>query len=247
MALTPFTRTYTSGKPLPFLKQMPGESAQELHARRVAAASAEQVPAATATAAKPALGEATRAAFQRAIAQYQPGGGFGAGTEAALERGRTKTVAGGQQALVSAGLAGTTMMAAPGQRFEEEIATPARMGVEEERARRLSDLEVALAMAEERGYESTEERALRERLAGGQLGLGYAQLGLGQEQLGFEREQFESGQAERNILARLALERQRTSSKTDIDYGFMAPGSVYNLSPQGRIGSAFQRLESYYS
>jgi len=100
------------------------------------------------------LSSAARLAYGKAIEQYQPSGAYGKGIEAALKRGRTKAVAGGQQALVSAGLAGTSMMAAPSQRFEEEIAMPTRARVEETRAGRLSELYAMLAGAEQQGYES---------------------------------------------------------------------------------------------
>ena len=100
------------------------------------------------------LSSAARLAYGKAIEQYQPSGAYGKGIEAALKRGRTKAVAGGQQALVSAGLAGTSMMAAPSQRFEEEIAMPTRAQVEETRAGRLSELYAMLAGAEQQGYEA---------------------------------------------------------------------------------------------
>ena len=100
------------------------------------------------------LSAASRLAFGKAIKQFEEGGAYGKGVEAALERGRTKAVAGGQQALVSAGLAGTSMMAAPGLKFEEEVAMPTRAQVEETRAGRLSELYAMLAGAEQQGYES---------------------------------------------------------------------------------------------
>ena len=104
------------------------------------------------------LSGAARLAFGKALEQYQPGGAYGKGVETALERGRTKAVARGQQALVSAGLAGTSMLAAPGQRFEEEVAMPTRAKVEETRTGRLSELYALLAGAEQRGYESMLDR-----------------------------------------------------------------------------------------
>ena len=242
-SVQPFTRTTTRT-----IQPMPGETMEQFLARQ---AGTTGIPAAI-TPAKPALGEDVRAAFQRAMAQYQPGGGFGVGTEAALERGRTKALAAGGQALASAGLAGTTMMAGLGKKFEEEVSMPTRAGVEEERARRLSDLEVALAGAEQRGYESAEERASRERLAGGQLGLGYAQLGFQQEQAAME--DIRAGQQQK--LALTALQRQTTQGG---GYGGIADTSLSpssladrwtNLSfpsSQGYIGSTLERLENYRS
>lgn len=108
---------------------------------------------------------AARLAFNKALEQYKPGGAYGKGVETALERGRTKAVAGGQQALVSAGLAGTSMMAAPGQRYEEEVAMPARAQVEETRAGRLAEIYAMLAEMEQRGFESMQERGSRTLMA----------------------------------------------------------------------------------
>ena len=91
------------------------------------------------------LNKETLAAIERAKAQYAPGGGFGAGTEAGLERGRVKAMASGMQGLVSAGLAGTTMAGTLGKKYEEEVAAPTRLGVEERRAQALSGIEMAQA------------------------------------------------------------------------------------------------------
>ncbi len=119
--------------------------------------------------AKPSLSKEARAAYERAIARYRPGGGFGKGVEAGLARGETKAVASGMQSLVSAGLAGTTMGAGLSKKYQEEVAAPARSRVEEARAQAISGLEVSLASAMQRGSESAQERSLRERLAIGQL------------------------------------------------------------------------------
>ena len=81
-------------------------------------------------------------ALRKAKAQYEPGGGFGTGVEAAIERGRTKAMASGMQGLVSAGLAGTTMAGTLGKKYEEEVGVPARLSIEEERARALSGIEM---------------------------------------------------------------------------------------------------------
>jgi hypothetical protein len=111
-----------------------------------------------------ALSRGAQLAFGKALEQFKPGGAYGKGVEAALERGRTKAIAGGQQALVSAGLAGTSMMAAPGLKFEEETAMPIRAKVEETRAGRLSEIYSMLAEAEQRGFESAEERTFRTQM-----------------------------------------------------------------------------------
>lgn len=80
--------------------------------------------------------------IREAIAYYQPGGGFGKGVEAGLERGRVKAMASGMQGLVSAGLAGTTMAGTLGKKYEEEVAAPTRMGVEERRAQAISGIKM---------------------------------------------------------------------------------------------------------
>lgn len=119
-----------------------------------------------------------RGAFGEAIEQYRPGGGFGAGVEAALGRGRTKAVASGMQSLVSSGLAGTTMAAGLGKKYEEEVGAPARAGVESERARMIANLKLALAQAEQGAFEAGAGRGLGYAQLGAQTGLGYAQLGV---------------------------------------------------------------------
>jgi hypothetical protein len=97
------------------------------------------------TAVTGSMNKATLAAIKRAKAQYAPGGGFGKGVEAGLERGRKKAIASGMQHLVSAGLAGTTMAGGLSKRYEEEVAAPMRMSVEERRAQALSGIEMAQA------------------------------------------------------------------------------------------------------
>ena len=88
---------------------------------------------------------AALAPIREAIAYYQPGGGFGKGVEAGLERGRVKAMASGMQGLVGAGLAGTTMAGTLGKRYEEEVAAPTRMGVEERRAQAISGIKMQQA------------------------------------------------------------------------------------------------------
>ena len=147
-----------------------------------------RAPAPTAApAAQTGLTPKSRAAFEKAMEMYRPGGGFGAGVEAGLERGRVRTVASGTQRLVTAGLAGTTMAAGLGKKYEEEVAAPTRAGVESERAQRLSSLYAAMGMAEQGAVEAGAGRQLGYAQLGasqvasaGQLGLGYAQVGAGQ-------------------------------------------------------------------
>lgn len=91
------------------------------------------------------INAATLEAIQKAKAYYEPGGGFGKGVEAGLERGRVKAMASGMQGLVSAGLAGTTMAGGLGKKYEEEVGAPTRLSVEEQRAQALSGIEMAQA------------------------------------------------------------------------------------------------------
>lgn len=102
----------------------------------------------------PSVAPRARTALQRAMAQYAPGGGFGKGIEAGLERGRTKALASGMQSLVSTGLAGTTMAAGLGKKYEEEVAAPTRLRLESMRAERISALEVMLAQMEQSGMQA---------------------------------------------------------------------------------------------
>lgn len=87
----------------------------------------------------------TTEALKRAKALYAPGGGFGKGVESAIERGRIKTEASGMQGLVSAGLAGTTMAGTLGKKYQEEVAMPARLSIEEERTQALAGIEMTQA------------------------------------------------------------------------------------------------------
>jgi len=103
--------------------------------------------------------EARFAPIREAKAYYQPGGGFGKGVEAGLERGRVKAMASGMQHLVGAGLAGTTMAGGLGMRYEEEVAAPTRMGVEERRAQALSGIAMQEAgWGQQRGQAATQMR-----------------------------------------------------------------------------------------
>ena len=143
-SLQPYTQSYSSGRSLPYLTPKPGESARALHARRVAAAESGGSN----------VSADARSALQRAMDQYRPGGGFSKGVEAALERGRIKSEASGMQNLVSSGLAGTTMAAGLGKKYEEEVASPARARMESIRAEKISGLEAILAEMEQGGFQA---------------------------------------------------------------------------------------------
>lgn len=193
-------------------------------------------PSAASEPAAPTLSGEARAAWERAIEQYRPGGGYGEGTEAALKRGGTKAVASGMQGLVSAGLAGTTLAGGLGKKYEEEVAAPTRARVEETRAQAIAQLEAGLAGAEQRGYETAEERALRERLSASQLGmqqnLAGIQAGLSQAQLA-SRERISSQElAMQEVLAK--MKTQGGGGGYGSSYG--GTGGSYG-SPYGGAGA----------
>ena len=79
--------------------------------------------------------------FDRIIERYKEGGDLLKGTEAQLERGRTKSVAQGMQALVSSGLSSTTQAAGLGKKFEEEVGAPVRLQAQDIASERLSGAE----------------------------------------------------------------------------------------------------------
>ena len=79
------------------------------------------------------------ALYSDIVEQYKPGGAFGAGFEAQLDRQKTKTVAGQTQSLVSSGLFGTSVTAGLGQKFEEEVGMPARLKLEDIRMGRYAE------------------------------------------------------------------------------------------------------------
>ena len=194
----------------------------------------------TTRASTPTLPSGARAAWEKAIAQYGPEGGYGVGVEAALERSGKKALASGMQGLVSAGLAGTTMPAGLGKKFEEEVAMPARAQVEETRAQAIANLQAAYAEAQQRGYETAEDRALRERLSQSQLGTQQAiagmQTGLGYSQLSSQ---------ERLSSQELALQEMLAKSKvpqvgTTGGYGGSYGGAGNYTSVGGGGGAAWE-------
>ncbi len=83
--------------------------------------------------------------YSRAEERYGEGGTFLAATEAQLARGGKKFVAAGTQALVSAGLSGTTEVAGLQKRFEEEVGAPTRLQAADIAQQRLTEAESAKA------------------------------------------------------------------------------------------------------
>ena len=122
------------------------------------ATSAPMAPAGTAGAAGSSMSPSARSAYEKALAHYKPGGGFGKGVEAGLERGRVKSTASGMQNLVSAGLAGTSMAAGLGKKYEEEVGAPTRARLEGARAEAMANIQMSMAGTEQRGYESAQDR-----------------------------------------------------------------------------------------
>ena len=98
------------------------------------------------------------AAFEKALSYYRPGGGYAKGVEASLVRGEKKSTASGMQSLVSSGLAGTTMAAGLGKKYQEEVAAPTRARVEETRVGQMSSIEMALANLRQGAAESEKSR-----------------------------------------------------------------------------------------
>jgi len=103
---------------------------------------------------EPSISSEARSALQEAMARYKPGGGFGQGIEAGLQRGRTQALSSGMQNLVSSGLAGTTIAGGLGKKYEEEVAAPTRANLESIRADKLSALQIMLAQMEQSGYQA---------------------------------------------------------------------------------------------
>lgn len=74
--------------------------------------------------------------LEQSAGLYAPGGGFGAGALADIERAKGKDIASATQSLVSSGLYGTTIAAGLPKKYEEEVSGPARLRVEDIRKER---------------------------------------------------------------------------------------------------------------
>lgn len=85
------------------------------------------------------------AIYDEIIGRYKKGGGFVKGAEAKLERAKKKDVAAGMQSLVSSGLAGTTMAAGLGRRWEEEVGEPGRLSIADIAGQRMAQAQVGKA------------------------------------------------------------------------------------------------------
>lgn len=78
--------------------------------------------------------------FAEAIKKYQPGGEFGKAETAMLAAAKKKFMASGAQSMVSAGLSGTSVPESMHAKFEESVGTPTRLGLEDTRTSRLSEM-----------------------------------------------------------------------------------------------------------
>ncbi len=204
------------------------------NAARISAPSRRVVRAPSAPT-KPSLSAEAKTAWEQAIAQYGPEGGYGKGVEAGLERGQVKATTSGMQSLVSAGLAGTTMAAGLGKKYEEEVAAPARARVESTRAQAISGLRAGMAGAIQRGYETSEDRALRERLAASQQNLSYAQM------------ESSARLSAGSLASQEAMARMRTESR---EYGAGGGGATPAggaTQHAGQVPSPFARTGGGYS
>lgn len=83
-----------------------------------------EVTAVSRTAVDKAVLESISGLLSEAKGLYAPGGGYMAGIEAQLSRGRTRAVTGGMQGLAAAGLASTSMAGGLARKYEEEVAAP---------------------------------------------------------------------------------------------------------------------------
>ena len=146
-------------------------------------------PNAPAATVSPKADTTARGAIQEAIAYYQPGGGFGKGVEAGLERGRVKAMASGMQHLVGAGLAGTTMAGGLGKKYEEEVGAPVRAGVEERRAQAISGIKMQQAGMQFQAGEAGLQRGFQAGQAGAQRDL---QMYIANLQANLQREEMAS-------------------------------------------------------
>ncbi len=95
---------------------------------------------------------------------YKPGGAFGKGQLAQLERGRGRALAGAEQGLVSSGLYGTTLTAGLPKKWEEEVGVPSRLDIEERRMSAYAQAKLGTAGLIERREDTYPDLALMAQL-----------------------------------------------------------------------------------
>lgn len=113
--------------------------------------------------------------FESIAERFKPGGIVEAGQLADIEAGKRRAIGTGIQQLVGSGLA-TTTVAGGVPIAAEEVAGRARLGVRGKTAEQLSTLELAMASLLEKARLSEATLTQQQRIASGQLGLGYAGL-----------------------------------------------------------------------
>jgi hypothetical protein len=79
-----------------------------------------------------------RGLLDQIIGLYKPGGGFGAGTQAEIERTKKKDVASATQQMISSGMYGTTTAAGLPSKWEETVGMPSRLKLEDMRYAQLA-------------------------------------------------------------------------------------------------------------
>ncbi len=218
------------------------------------ATSAPTAPAGTAGASS--MSPSARSAYEKALAHYKPGGGYGAGVEAGLERGRVKSTASGMQNLVSAGLAGTSMAAGLGKKYEEEVAAPTRAKVEGARAEAMANIQMNMAGTEQRGYESAQDRSFQMQMQQNQLDA--QQEGYNTQLMASSMRNSDTGQVSAlrsqldEALARLKVKSQPSGPTTHKASAFsfdgtQKAGSAYAASLRTRGGGGGTAGQPMYS
>jgi len=170
-----------------------------------------------------------RQIYNEALRQYLPGGGYGTGMEESLNLGRTQAVTGGMQALISSGMANTTMPAGLAKKYESEVAVPERLSSESMRAQALASLYSQIGGANQAAYEGSAQLAAQRTNAGNQLGLGYAQLGAQQASSANQLRAQQTASVNSLAMQKYLAELKAKASKPKIDTGGYGGGSGYNL------------------
>lgn len=144
--------------------------------------------------------------FQKAIAQYQPGGELVKATKTQLNTLQKKYMAGVESDLTRRGLSASTLGAGAQTTFARDIAAPTLASGEASRVGNLAQLYQALAGMQQGAFESSENR----QIGAAQFNVGAGQRG---QELDLER-------------LRLALSNQQRPTQT------MQPdvyGSIHNI------------------
>ena len=147
------------------------------------------------------------------IERYKPGGGFKEAGLADIARRKKKTVGKQTQSLIGAGLGGTSQAGVLGSRFEEEIGTPARLGLEHERLGALTE-----AMGAKAGYMEREAARQTEEERWEQ------QLAIRMEKL--RRQGIAADQARKIAQQQIEMQQQELKGPSPWEPGFMGGGQA---------------------